>query len=230
MRKKRVFKLITAGTLCLCLTFSGCETIQNTSSGVKGGVIGTGAGAAVGAGVGKIAGNTAVGAVIGAVIGGTTGALIGHKMDKQRKELEQIEGAKVEAVNDGEATKVTFESGILFATNSSTLGSASKASLTKFAESLKANNETNVEIFGHTDNTGTDAINIPLSQQRAASVQTFLISQGVQSNRLISFGKGSSEPVTTNETATGRTQNRRVEIIILANENMVQSAQQGTLK
>jgi outer membrane protein OmpA-like peptidoglycan-associated protein len=220
---------ITAGTLCLCLTFSGCETIKNTSSGVKGGVIGTGAGAAVGAGVGKLAGNTAVGAVIGAVIGGTTGALIGHKMDKQRKELEQIEGAKVESVNDGEATKVTFESGILFATNSSTLGSASKASLTKFAESLKSNNETNVEIFGHTDNTGSDAVNIPLSQQRAASVQTYLISQGVQSNRLISYGKGSAEPLTTNETATGRSQNRRVEIIILANENMVQAAQQGTL-
>jgi outer membrane protein OmpA-like peptidoglycan-associated protein len=226
----KVINFITAGVLSLCLIFSGCEAIQNTSSGVKGGVIGTGAGAAVGAGVGKIAGNTAVGAVIGAVIGGTTGALIGHKMDKQRKELEQIEGAKVETVNNGEAIKVTFESGILFATNSSALGSASKASLTRFAESLKANNETNVEIFGHTDNTGTDAVNIPLSQQRAASVQTFLISQGVASNRLISYGKGSSEPVVGNETTAGRTQNRRVEVFILANASMVQAAQEGNLK
>jgi outer membrane protein OmpA-like peptidoglycan-associated protein len=218
---------ITAGILCICLVFSGCETIRNTSSAVKGGAIGTGAGAAVGAGVGKIAGNTAVGAIIGAVIGGATGALIGNKMDKQRKELEKIEGAKVETVNEGEAIKVTFESGILFATNSSTLSSESKASLTKFAESLKTHTDTNVEIFGHTDITGSDAVNIPLSQQRAASVQSYLIMQGVGSGRLISHGKGSSEPIASNDNATGRTQNRRVEIYILANAQMVQAAQEG---
>jgi outer membrane protein OmpA-like peptidoglycan-associated protein len=223
----KIVNFITAGILCICLIFSGCETIKNTNSTVKGGAIGTGAGAAVGAGVGKLAGNTAVGAIIGAVIGGATGAFIGNKMDKQRKELEKIEGAKVETVNDGEAIKVTFESGILFATNSSTLSSVSKVSLSKFAESLKNNPDTNVEIFGHTDITGSDAINIPLSQQRAASVQSYLIMQGVASNRLISHGKGSSEPVADNNTAAGRTQNRRVEVFILANAQMIQSAQQG---
>ena len=221
---------ITAGILCICLLFSGCETIKNTNSTVKGGAIGTGAGAAVGAGVGKLAGNTGLGAIIGAVIGGATGALIGNKMDKQRKELEKIEGAKVETANNGEAIKVTFESGILFATNSSTLSSASKASLTKFAESLRSNPDTNVEIFGHTDITGSDAVNIPLSQQRAASVQSYLIAQGVSSNRLISFGKGSSEPVASNNDATGRAQNRRVEIYILASAQMIQDAHSGTLK
>jgi outer membrane protein OmpA-like peptidoglycan-associated protein len=220
---------ITAGILCICLVFSGCETIKNTSSTVKGGAIGTGAGAAVGAGVGKIAGNTAAGAIIGAIIGGATGALIGNKMDKQRKELEKIEGAKVETANNGEAIKVTFESGILFATNSSTLSNASKVSLVKFAESLKTNPDTNVEIFGHTDDTGSDAINIPLSQQRAASVQSFLIAQGVSSNRLISFGKGSSDPVASNNTTTGRAQNRRVEIYILASAQMIQDAHSGQL-
>ncbi|MDR1341293.1 MAG: OmpA family protein [Prevotellaceae bacterium] len=226
----KVLNFITAGILCICLTFSGCEAIKNTSSAVKGGAIGTGAGAAVGAGVGKLAGNTAVGAIIGAVIGGTTGALIGNKMDKQRKELEKIEGAKVEAANNGEAIKITFESGILFATNSSTLNSASKVSLTKFAESLRANSDTNVEIFGHTDITGSDAVNIPLSQQRAASVQSYLISQGVNSGRLISYGKGSAEPVASNDSASGRAQNRRVEVYILANAQMIQSAQEGRLK
>ncbi|MDR1887294.1 MAG: OmpA family protein [Prevotellaceae bacterium] len=226
----KILNFITAGILCMCLLFSGCEAIQNTSSTVKGGAIGTGAGAAVGAGVGKIAGNTGVGAIIGAVIGGATGALIGHKMDKQRKELEKIEGAKVEAANNGEAIKVTFESGILFATNSSTLSNASKASLTRFAESLKTNADTNVEIFGHTDITGSDAINIPLSQQRAASVQVYLISQGINSGRLISYGKGSAEPIASNDTPTGRAQNRRVEIYILANAQMIQAAQEGNLK
>ncbi|MDR2776078.1 MAG: OmpA family protein [Tannerella sp.] len=223
----KIMNFMTAGMLCICLLFTGCETIKNTSSAVKGGAIGTGAGAAVGAGVGKLAGNTAVGAIIGAVIGGTTGAIIGNKMDKQRKELEKIEGAKVETANNGEAIKVTFESGILFATNSSTLGNASKISLSKFAESLKTNPDTNVEIFGHTDITGSDAVNIPLSQQRAASVQSYLIAQGVSSNRLISYGKGSAEPVASNDTSAGRAQNRRVEIYILANAQMIQNAQQG---
>jgi outer membrane protein OmpA-like peptidoglycan-associated protein len=226
----KYFKFITAGILCICLIFSGCEAIKNTSNTVKGGAIGTGAGAAVGAGVGKIAGNTAVGAIIGAVIGGATGAFIGNKMDKQRKELEQIEGAKVEEANNGEAIKVTFESGILFATNSSTLNNESKISLSKFAESLKTHTDTNVEIFGHTDATGSDAINIPLSQQRAASVQSYLTMQGVDSKRLLSSGKGSAEPVASNDTSTGRAQNRRVEIYILANAQMIQDAQSGNSK
>ncbi|MDR1170398.1 MAG: OmpA family protein [Prevotellaceae bacterium] len=226
----RTVNFITAGILSICLIFSGCETIKNTSSAVKGGAIGTGAGAAVGAGVGKLAGNTGVGAIIGAVIGGATGALIGNKMDKQRKELEKIEGAKVETANNGEAIKVTFESGILFATNSSSLSNASKMSLSKFAESLKTHTDTNVEIFGHTDITGSDAVNIPLSQQRAASVQSYLIAQGVGSNRLISYGKGSYEPVASNDTSTGRAQNRRVEIYILANAQMIQNAQEGKLQ
>jgi outer membrane protein OmpA-like peptidoglycan-associated protein len=226
----KIVNFITAGILCICLVFSGCETIRNTNSTVKGGAVGTGAGAAVGAGVGKLAGNTAVGAIIGAVIGGATGAIIGNKMDKQRKELEKIEGAKVETANEGEAIKVTFESGILFATNSHTLNNASKVSLTKFAESLKANPGTNVEIFGHTDITGSDAINIPLSQQRAAAVQSFIIAQGVSSNRLISYGKGSAEPVAANDTAAGRAQNRRVEIYILASAQMIQDAHEGKLK
>jgi outer membrane protein OmpA-like peptidoglycan-associated protein len=226
----KIVNFLTAGILCICMLFSGCETIRNTSSAVKGGAIGTGAGAAVGAGVGKLAGNTAVGAIIGAVIGGATGAVIGNKMDKQRKELEKIEGAKVETVNNGEAIKVTFESGILFATNSSTLNSASKTSLSKFAESLRTNPDTNVEIFGHTDITGSDAVNIPLSQQRATSVQSYLISQGVNSNRLVSSGKGSSEPVASNDNTAGRAQNRRVEIYILANAQMIQDAKAGNLK
>ncbi|MDR1595131.1 MAG: OmpA family protein [Prevotellaceae bacterium] len=226
----KIVNFMTAGILCICLVFSGCETIKNTNSTVKGGAIGTGAGAAVGAGVGKLAGNTGLGAIIGAVVGGATGALIGNKMDKQRKELEKIEGAKVETANNGEAIKVTFESGILFAKNSSTLSNASKVSLTKFAESLRTHTDTNVEIYGHTDITGNDAINIPLSQQRASSVHSYLIAQGVSSNRLVSHGKGSSEPIASNDTAAGQAQNRRVEIYILANAQMIQDAQQGTLK
>ena len=216
--------------MCACLIFSNCATIQDNKSGVTGGAIGTAAGGAVGAGVGAIAGNTGLGALIGAVVGGTAGALIGHKMDKQRKELEKIEGAQVETTNNGEAIKVTFESGILFQTNSYALNNESKFSLSKFAASLMNNPDTNVEIYGHTDNTGNDNINIPLSQNRALSVHHYLIAQGVGQPRLSSFGKGSHSPVANNDTPAGRAENRRVEIFILPNDKMVREAQQGTLK
>ncbi|MGV8962644.1 MAG: OmpA family protein [Candidatus Saccharimonadaceae bacterium] len=208
------------------LIFSGC----GASNTVKGGGIGTGAGAAVGAGVGAIFGGgkgAAWGAGIGAVLGGTAGAIIGNKMDKQKAELESIEGAQVESVNDGEAIKVTFESGILFASNSSTLNAASRTSLDKFATSLQNNPDTDVKIYGHTDSTGSDAINNPLSQRRAESVYNYLLSKGIQGNRVVSQGFGSSQPVSDNSSVAGRTQNRRVEVFILPNAKMIQDAKQG---
>ena len=212
--------------LCGALILSSCVA----SNTVKGGGIGTGAGAAVGAGVGAIIGGgkgAAWGAGIGAVLGGTAGAIIGNKMDKQKAELESIEGAQVESVNNGEAIKVTFESGILFASNSSTLNSASRTSLDKFATSLQNNPDTDVKIYGHTDSSGSDAINNPLSQRRAESVYNYLLSKGISGNRIVSQGFGSTQPVSDNSTAAGRTQNRRVEVYILPNAKMIQDAKQG---
>ncbi|HTN69124.1 MAG TPA: OmpA family protein [Dysgonamonadaceae bacterium] len=214
--------ILLSGTLFL----SSC----GASRTVKGGAIGTGAGAATGAGVGAIIGGgkgAAWGAGIGAVLGGTAGAVIGNKMDKQKAELEAIEGAQVESVNEGEAIKVTFESGILFATNSSTLNAASRSSLDKFATSLQNNPDTDVRIYGHTDSTGSDAINNPLSQRRAEAVYNYLLSRGVSGNRIESQGFGSSEPVADNTTVAGRSQNRRVEAFILPSEKMIQDAKEG---
>ena len=207
------------------LILSSC----GASNTVKGGGIGAGAGAGVGAGVGAIIGGgkgAAWGAGIGAVLGGTTGAIIGNKKDKQKAELEAIEGAQVESVNEGEAIKVTFESGILFATNSSTLNAPSRTSLDKFATSLQNNPDTDVKIYGHTDSTGSDAINNPLSQKRAESVYNYLLSKGVSGNRLESQGFGSAQPVADNSTVAGRSQNRRVEVFILPNAKMIQEAQE----
>jgi len=215
--------------LSIAIIFSGC----NASNTAKGTAIGGGGGAAVGAGIGALINGgkgAAWGAGIGAVVGGAAGALIGNKMDKQKKELERIQNAKVEAINDGQAIKVTFDSGILFATNSSTLNQASITALTQFANSLKTNPETDVQIFGHTDSTGSDKINIPLSQQRAGSVQNFLMGQGITGARMSSQGMGSSQPVADNSTSAGKAMNRRVEIYILPNAKMVQEAQSGTLK
>jgi outer membrane protein OmpA-like peptidoglycan-associated protein len=215
--------------LCAAILW-GC----NASNAVKGGAIGGGGGAAVGAGVGALIGGgkgAAWGAGIGAVVGGTAGVLIGKKMDKQKAELEKIQNAQVESVNDGQAIKVTFDSGILFATNSSTLNTASKNSLTQFAASLQANPDTDVQIFGHTDSSGGDKINVPLSQKRADAVKSFLEVQGqILSSRMVSQGLGSSQPVAAEDAKGVQALNRRVEVYILPNDKMKAEAEAGTLK
>jgi outer membrane protein OmpA-like peptidoglycan-associated protein len=221
------FKFLSVILLSVAVLLSGC----GASNTVKGTGIGVGAGGAVGAGIGAIAGNTALGAVIGAALGGTAGALIGKKMDKQKKELQAaIPEATVESVNDGEALKITFDSGILFATNSSTVSEASKNALRNFSSSLKSHPDTYIKIVGHTDNTGRVDYNQTLSEKRASGVYDYLLNQGVANNRMTYEGKGIHEPVANNNTAEGRALNRRVEILILANEKMIQEAKQGTLR
>ena len=227
MKKVNLFACLM---LCVTIVFSGC----GASNTAKGTAIGAGGGAAIGAGLGALLGGgkgAAIGAGIGAVAGGTAGVLIGNKMDKQKKELEEmIKDAQVETVNEGQAIRVTFDSGILFATNSSTLNQASRTALTNFANSLKTHPDTDVEIYGHTDSSGNDNINIPLSKERAGSVQNFLEGQGIPSLRMESIGLGSSQPVADNGTAAGRTLNRRVEVYILPNAKMIEEANAGTLK
>lgn len=224
------FKLLSVLLLSMAVVFTSCGTWNNTA---KGTAIGVGGGAAVGAGVGALAGNTVLGSIIGAAVGGTAGALIGKKMDKQKKELEATlpDDTKVETINNGEALKVTFDSGILFATNSSTLSDASKSALRNFATSLKANPDTYIKIVGYTDNTGKVDYNQVLSEKRAKSVYDYLmIDQGVSSDRMSYEGKGIHQPVADNSTVEGRSLNRRVEIIIMANEKMIQDAKQGALR
>jgi len=225
MKKMKVMTL----ALCALVVFS-CSTKTGT-----GALIGTGGGAALGAIIGKIAGNTAVGAAIGGAVGAGAGALIGKHMDKVAAETAaQVENATVEQVTDSNgltAVKVTFDSGILFATNKADLNSASKTELAKFSTVLKNNADCHVDIYGHTDSTGNDGINIPLSNKRAESVATYLKSCGVATTQLQNItGKGSSEPIASNETAEGRQQNRRVEVYLYASQAMVDAANAGTLQ
>lgn len=210
--------------MSVALLLSAC----NSSNTVKGTGIGAGAGGALGAGLGAIIGGgkgAAWGAGIGAVVGGGAGAVIGNKMDKQKKELEAINNAQVESINEGQALKVTFDSGILFATNSSSLNSASQGALSQFAASLRNNPDTDIQIVGHTDSSGSDAINTPLSEKRAQAVYNYLLQSGVAGNRMQSVGMGASQPVADNTTSAGKAQNRRVEVFILPNEKMIQDAQ-----
>lgn len=223
---KNLKSIVGVSCLATALMFSGC----GANNMVKGTGIGTGAGAAVGAGIGKVAGNTGVGAIIGAVVGGVAGGLIGKQMDKQKKELEQvIPEAKVETVNNGEAIRVTFDSGILFPTNSSTLNAASKTALTRFAANMKEHPDTDIRIVGHTDNTGRAEYNQKLSEKRALSVFNYLVSQGIASGRINSYGVGLTQPIADNSTVEGRAQNRRVEVFILPNAKMIEEAKSGKL-
>lgn len=231
-------KKLQTATVGLCMLtviggFTGCKTNQGT-----GALVGAGGGTALGAIIGAMVGHgkgAAIGAAIGGAVGSGAGALIGHHMDKVAQEAAaQVKDAKVEEVTDSnglKAVKVTFDSGILFATNKADLSSSSKTSLAKFSTVLKNNPDCYVDIYGHTDNTGNDGINVPLSNKRAQSVATYLKSCSVPSSQLKNIvGKGSSEPVADNSTADGRKQNRRVEVYSYASQAMVNAANNGTLQ
>lgn len=216
--------------LSLAIVLSGCSA----SNATKGALIGGGAGAAVGAGVGALVSKNKtkgalIGAAAGAAVGTTAGLLIGKKMDKKKKELAALEAAKIEDaqdVNGLQSIKVTFDSGILFATNSSTLSAKSKTALDQFAAQMGGEmTETNINVFGHTDNQGTHEVNEKVSTQRANAVMDYLKSKGIAASRLTATGLAYDDPVADNATAEGRKQNRRVEIYISANQKMIDEAE-----
>ena len=210
--------VILSGAIIL----TGCSA----SNTVKGGAIGVGAGGVLGAVIGKAAGNTALGAIIGAAVGGTAGALIGNYMDRQAEEMQKdIEGAKVERV--GEGIKITFDSGILFAVNSSDLTPVAKTNIGKLATILNKYPDTNILVEGHTDSTGSAEYNQKLSDRRASAVAYQAMSLGVTGTRFQTIGYGEAQPVAPNSTVAGRQQNRRVEIAIFANDDLKKAAEKG---
>ncbi len=231
-------KLFTALFLGSCIVFSGSVFPRRASTSItgKGAMIGAGGGAARGAGIGALAGKgkgALIGAAVGAAVGSGTGALIGRRMDKQKKELEKIQEAKVESVTDVnnlQALKVTFDNGILFATNKSELSPSARTALTKFATSLKNSPDTDITIYGHTDNTGSRAVNEKLSKERADAVANFLVGNGINRSRITTEGLAYDQPVADNSTAEGRAQNRRVDAYITANSDMIKKADNGTLE
>ena len=199
----------------------GCAEWNRTA---KGAAIGAGAGGAAGGLIGYATGSPVAGVLIGAAVGGAAGALIGNYMDKQAAEIERdIEGAKVERV--GEGIKITFSSGILFDVNRADLKDFSRAELAKLATILNKYDDTNILLAGHTDSTGSDEYNLRLSRWRAQSVSDYLSIQNVNPERFTVDGYGKSDPIASNDTAVGRSQNRRVEVAIWANEKLKKVAQ-----
>lgn len=233
----KILKYSCVAILCASLLAgaSGCSSLTNTG---KGALIGGGGGGALGAGIGALIGGgkgAGIGAAIGAAVGSGAGALIGHKMDKQQKQLQEelVSQAKVEETTDTNglrAIKVTFDGGILFPTNGTTLSEQAKADLSRFATSLLNNPDTNVQIYGFTDNTGTLEVNQRVATGRAMAVESYLANCGVPVTRLSAQGVPMADYVASNATAEGRAQNRRVEIYITANENMIRQAEAGTLQ
>lgn len=223
---KKIAAFLVAGALVL----TGC----NMSKLASGSLIGSGAGAAIGAGIGYLIGgdgqSAAIGAAVGTAVGGGTGAVIGHQMDKKAAELKELENAQIETVEDVnglKAIKVTFSSGILFPTNGTTLTDAAQAELKKFAADMADMEMTNITVYGHTDNTGTAAVNERISTQRAEAVSKVLEKNGIAGKRITTQGLSFNFPVADNNTVDGRAQNRRVEIYVSANEEMIKAAEQA---
>ena len=227
MRNLRTYSLaIAVGVASL---FTGCETVQNTSNTSKGVVIGTTAGAVIGGVLGNNlgkGGNTAMGAVIGGVVGGVAGGVIGNKMDQQAQQIEEaLPGADVERVGEG-IQLVLGENSVNFDTSKATLTAKAKANLDKLVPVFTEYAETDIKIYGYTDSTGPADFNLKLSEQRAASVKTYLVGKGLKASRFEITGMGIADPIADNSTVEGRSKNRRVEFAITANETMIEQAEQ----
>ncbi len=227
MKKVSVFvlALVMSGSL-----FTSCESVKNTNKTQRGVAIGAVGGAVLGGvlgnNIGK-GGNGALGAVLGGVVGGVAGGIIGNKMDKQAREIDNaLPGADVVRVGEG-IKLVLGENAVRFDFNKSTLTTQAKANLDKLVPVFDKYPDTNIVIYGYTDNKGAADYNLKLSDQRAASVKSYLSKKGLSSSRFTTTGMGIADPIESNDTDAGRSKNRRVEFAITANDKMVQDANDG---
>jgi outer membrane protein OmpA-like peptidoglycan-associated protein len=194
-----------------------CATNDPNQKAKQGAGAGAAAGAVIGAIIGNQGGNNRTGAVVGAAAGAAIGAAIGHRLDKQQQELQQIPGVEVSRPSEGEIA-VNLTNDILFDFNSSSLRTESRQTLRDLAANFRNYPDEQVTVEGHTDLVGTPSYNQTLSDQRASSVSSFLIDEGVPSSRITSIGYGETRPKASNDTPEGRQVNRRVEIHIRATQ------------
>lgn len=227
---KNILIKSTTGLLALSLLL-GCNAVQNANNKQKGAVIGATGGAVIGGVVGNNVGkgNTVLGAIIGGVVGGVAGGYIGDRMDRQAERIEsEVPGAEVTRV--GEGINVTFdeESGVYFDLNKSDIKGPSAVTLQRLAGIFKEYPKSNILIEGHTDSSGSEEYNMNLSRQRAQAVTDYLVSQGIDSQRFTTKWYGEVQPRFDNGTPEGRTKNRRVELGIVASEELKQEAIEQT--
>lgn len=214
--------LFTSIAMAAVLILSSCSSWSNAA---KGAVFGTGGGAAAGAVIGKTLGNTAAGAIAGAAVGGTVGTIIGRNMDQKAEEMnEELEGVTIQRVEEGIA--VSFDSGILFGFDSSSLRPEARENLEKLSEILARDDETILMVVGHTDSTGDENYNMRLSERRAQSAANYMISQGLSESRVETEGRGETEPISDNSSVEGQQENRRVEVAIYASPEYIERLQE----
>jgi len=206
--------LTSAAAVFSLITVSACVTDPNTGDRK---VSRTALGGAGGAGLGYLLGSVIGGKtarILGAGIGGVAGAAVGYQMDKQVRELkESTAGSGIDVTQEGDGILVNLPD-VTFAVDSTAISPSFQASLDKVAQSMIQYPDSLIDIYGHTDSTGSDAYNLDLSQRRADAVARYLTSRGVSSARIQTKGMGESVPVADNNTAEGRALNRRVEIKI----------------
>ena len=213
-------KKVLAIILLSLLTVISCTTATDGTRKVSKTGVGAGIGAAAGAVIGQVIGKDTKGTLIGTAGGAAVGAAIGNIFDRQEKELRnKLKGTGVDVKRTGEGEiKLTAPENITFDLNSYVIKPQFKNTLDSVASVLKTYPDSTIVVSGHTDTTGNDAINNPLSVNRASSVESYLESQGISSSRITSRGFGSKQPIASNATEAGRAQNRRVEIAIIANQ------------
>lgn len=209
-------KTLIVSAIAATVAITGCANMDETQRG-------TAKGAGIGAGLGALIGVATGGsdrAAPGAILGGAAGAVVGNiwssRMEQQKRDMEaatQGTGIAVTQTADNQL-KLEIPSDISFATSRSDIQPNFRAVLDRFASGLVSHQATNVTIIGHTDSTGSDAINNPLSVNRAASTRDYLASRGVSAQRIAVDGRGAREPIASNATTDGRARNRRVEIFV----------------
>ena len=214
MKSNVIVAGIAALSLAACSTtnpYTGQGQLTNTAGG---GLIGAGGGAIAGAMIGAATGtDPRIAALIGAGVGGLTGAAIGSYMDQQEAELRaQLQGTGVSVTRVGDQIILNMPSNITFATDSSAVQQQFSETLISVGLVLRKFNRTVVDVYGYTDSTGSDSYNLDLSQRRAVAVATVLRSQGTDERRFYIEGRGKANPIASNATEQGRSQNRRVEI------------------
>ena len=222
------FKL-GAAALAVTLATAGCANMSDTERGTATGAgVGAGIGALLGAVTGPGGGGRALGgAAIGGAIGAVAGNIWSNKMEKQKQAMQQAtQGTGVQVTQTADnRLKLAIPSDVSFATGRADITPNFRPILERFATTLADNTATTVTIIGHTDNTGSDAINDPLSLQRAASTRNYLTARGISPNRFGIEGRGSHEPVASNDTSFNRAQNRRVEIYVAEPQQPQQTQQ-----
>jgi len=213
----RKLSILVFATLFAASCASSNPDDQNQKA-KRGAGIGAAAGAVVGAVIGNQTGNPRTGAAVGAAIGAAAGGVIGHRMDQQQKELQQIPGVEVSRPAENEIA-VQLTNDILFDFNSAALRPESQQTLRDLAGNFQRYPDETISVEGHTDNVGAIDYNQNLSERRAYSVKDYLSTQGVPGSRITAIGYGESRPKASNETPEGRQLNRRVEIHIRATQS-----------